>query len=215
MKVVSVNIGEKQTIIWRKQEVTTGIFKYPVDHAIRLESEDVVNDHVVDRRFHGGIDKACYLFSLDHYAHYKERFPDATWSMGMFGENITVDGLVESSLKIGSRYRVGTAEIEISQPRQPCSKLGVRFDDPLVLKEMINSYKCGSYVRVIQAGDVTVGDEFELISASDGLSIKDIFQLLYGKHMIAELAGAAVADDRLASSAREELKKRYTNIDPQ
>ena len=88
MKITSINIGKTETIYWRGKPVKTGIFKYPIKGALVLEKEDVKGDSVVDRRYHGGIDKACYLFSEDHYARWKEMYPSLDWQFGMFGEDV-------------------------------------------------------------------------------------------------------------------------------
>ena len=88
MKVISVNIGEKRTVTWKYKTYETGMFKYPVEDAIFLGEEDVINDHVIDRRFHGGIDKAVYAYGENHYGFWKELYPDLEFSYGMFGENL-------------------------------------------------------------------------------------------------------------------------------
>src|SRR6056300_334029 len=93
LRVVSTNISEPKMVKWRGKNVKTGIFKYPVSSGIYLESEDVRGDAVVDRKYHGGVDKACYLYSADVYGEWKAKFPNADWSMGMFGENLTLEGL--------------------------------------------------------------------------------------------------------------------------
>ncbi|MGK0384868.1 MAG: MOSC domain-containing protein YiiM [Bacteroidia bacterium] len=98
MKVKSVNRGEARLVDWRGKKVSTGIFKYPVEGAIFLGTEDVVDDDVVDRKYHGGVDKAVYAYSADHYPFWKEQYPALDWSLGMFGENLTIEGLDESRM---------------------------------------------------------------------------------------------------------------------
>ena len=93
MKVVSVNIGERKGVKYRGKTVQTGVFKKPVTHPIILGKFDVEGDAVIDRRYHGGEFKACYLYSADHYEFWKNKYPDLEWEYGMFGENITVEGL--------------------------------------------------------------------------------------------------------------------------
>jgi len=129
MKIISTNISNPKMVIWKNREVVTGIYKEPVDHAITLEKTDVKGDHVIDRRYHGGEDKACYLYSADHYPFWKERYPSLNWQYGMFGENLTVKGLEEEKINIGDTYKVGTAIVQVAQPRQPCFKLGIKFED--------------------------------------------------------------------------------------
>ena len=180
MKVIATNIGTSTTIQWKGQDVQTGIYKYPTTDPLHLGKEDVVKDAVVDRRYHGGVDKACYLFSKEQYAYWKNLYPDLEWDWGMMGENLTVEGLDESQLRIGNVYRVGTALIQISQPRQPCYKLGFRFNNQDVLGQFVARAYPGSYVRILEEGTVTIGDHFELVKASENeLTIKQYFELPY------------------------------------
>ena len=165
---------------WRGKSVKTGIFKYPVAEAIFLGTEDVVNDAVVDRKYHGGVDMAVYAYSADHYPFWKERFPNSDWSLGMFGENLTIEGLDESKMRIGSLYQLGEAQVQVCQPRQPCFKLGIRFGTQKVLKPFINTPYSGIYFRVIQTGSVKVGDELKLLTDEQkSPTIAEVFALMY------------------------------------
>lgn len=180
MKVVAVNIGDPVKINWKGKEVITGIFKYPVDKPIFLGLEDVDGDHVIDRRYHGGTDKACYLYAADHYDYWKSKYPDLEWHYGIFGENITIKNFNEEEIKIGSTYRLGTSLVQISRPRQPCFKLGIRFGTQKIIKEFINSLLTGVYIRVLEQGHVNCGDEFILEKKNDkGISIKELSQLIF------------------------------------
>ncbi|XOV92828.1 MAG: MOSC domain-containing protein [Bacteroidota bacterium] len=181
MKVVSVNISKSATIKWRGKEVTTGIYKKPVDHPILLKAQGVENDTVIDHRYHGGIYKACYLYSADYYEYWKSLYPNLDWTYGMFGENITIAGMDESKLSAGEKYRLGEALVEITKPREPCYKLGVKFGNQKVLRDFIRFGHPGSYVRVLEAGLVKSGDPFELTEKSTGTSIKQTFDSLYEK----------------------------------
>jgi MOSC domain-containing protein YiiM len=182
MKVKSVNRGEARLVDWRGKKVRTGIFKYPVEGAIFLGTEDVVDDDVVDRKYHGGVDKAVYAYSANHYPFWKAQFPKLDWSLGMFGENLTIEGLDESNMLVGSRYKVGEAEVEVCQPRQPCFKLGVRFGTQSILKKFVNSAYPGVYFRVIKPGEVQIGDQLLLVREESGSpSIAEIYLLMYTK----------------------------------
>src|ERR1035437_3558163 len=178
MKVLSTNIAEPATVEWRGQSVKTGIYKNPVDTSIFLGAEDVENDHVIDRRYHGGTEKACYLYSADHYLFWQNKYPDLEWKSGMFGENLTVTGLDESAILIGDCYRIGDAIVQVSQPRQPCFKLGIRFNDQSIVDDFWKSPYPGVYVRVIQPGTVKKGDELILIEQNpESISIAEVFSL--------------------------------------
>ncbi|MDC0257299.1 MOSC domain-containing protein [Crocinitomicaceae bacterium] len=182
MKVVATNIGEKRTIIWKGQEVVTGIFKYPIDDGIVLEKTDVQSDNVVDRKYHGGIDKACYAYSSDYYDRWKPLHPKLDWNFGMFGENLTIEGLDETTLSIGDVFKVGDAIIEVSEPRQPCMKLNVRFNSSLAVKQFVAFGHSGVYFRVLKEGKVKPGDVFVLEAKGEPqLMVYDVFQLIYEK----------------------------------
>ena len=134
MKVISTNLAKPVFFEWNGETHSTGIFKYPVDQALTLQEENVLDDTIADRRVHGGVFKACYLYSSDNYPYWKEKYPHLDWKWGMFGENLTVDGLDESQLRIGSIYELGTALVQITQPREPCYKLGYRFGNQDILR---------------------------------------------------------------------------------
>ena len=135
--MASTNIAKPKTIIYNGQEVTTGIFKKPVDTPIYLEKENVKEDEVSDRRVHGGVFKACYLFSADYYPYWQNLYPNLDWDYGMLGENLTVSGLDEDNIVIGNIYKIGSALAQVTQPREPCYKFGVKFGFKDVLKQFI------------------------------------------------------------------------------
>ncbi|MDO9040215.1 MAG: MOSC domain-containing protein [Bacteroidota bacterium] len=186
----------------------TGIYKYAVDTPIFLNSEDVDNDHVLDRRYHGGVDKACYLYSADHYPFWKDKFPELKWEWGMFGENLTVSGLNESDVRIGDRFQIGGAIVQVSQPRQPCFKLGVRFGDQKVVDDFWNLPFPGVYVRVLQPGNVAKGDRFTLLESNlDSLSVSQVFSIFRSNRTDINLIKKAIDEPFLAESCRKDIQK--------
>ena len=177
MKVISVNIGEKRTINYKGKIVETGIFKSPVETPIFLGEEDVVNDAVIDRRYHGGIDKAVYAYSENHYAYWKEIYPDLDWKFGMFGENLTISNLEETEIHIGNQYKLGKAIIEVTKPREPCFKLGLVFNTQKILKQFWNSTMCGVYFKILQTGNVAVNDTLILIKNCENTpTISEVYE---------------------------------------
>ena len=159
MRVVSVNIGELTEVQWRKRTIKTGIFKYPVDHPVFLDIENVRGDAIENRIHHGGIDQAVYAYGEQHYDYWKERYPQQEWNYGMFGENLTITDLDESEIRVGTIYQLGETQIQATKPRQPCMKLGIRFNDQKIVKDFWHSNKSGIYFRVLKTGWVAVGDE--------------------------------------------------------
>ena len=177
MIVKSVNIGEKKEVNYKGKIVITGIFKRPVNHAIFLGEEDVVNDVVIDRRYHGGIEKAVYAYSENHYEYWKTLYPNLEWDYGMFGENLTISNLEETELFVGSQYKLGETIIEVTKPREPCSKLGIVFGTQKVVKQFWNSTKSGVYFKILKTGNVNVGDALVLLKeAVNTPSISDVYE---------------------------------------
>lgn len=211
MKVISVNIGKKRSVDWKGKQVETGIFKYAVNHPIFLGKEDVLKDDVVDRKYHGGVDKACYLYSKDHYPFWKEKYPDADTQWGAFGENITIENLDESKIFIGAQYQLGTAKVEISQPRQPCFKLGIRFENPMIVKDFFQSKFPGIYIRILEEGSVNVGDNMTLISSpSDGITVADVHSLFNVNKENKTLGKKAIEENKLAINYKKDLIKMFS-----
>jgi len=167
MIVKSVNIGERKTINYKGKIIETGIFKYPVEKSIFLGEEDVENDAVIDRRYHGGIDQAVYGYSENHYEYWKQLYPDLDWKYGMFGENLTISNLEEAILKVGSTYQLGEVILEVTKPRQPCFKLGLVFGTQAILKQFWNSTMSGIYFKVLKTGKVASGDALILIKENE------------------------------------------------
>ena len=159
MRVVSVNVGTLRTIPWRGRQVQTGIFKYPSDTRVAVRSLGLEGDQQADRRVHGGIDKAVYVYPKEHYQFWGEHYPDLPLPWGMFGENLTIEGAMEGAMHVGDRWRIGSAQFEIVQPREPCYKLGVKFGSPKIIKQFLASGRSGWYLKVIKEGELGADDE--------------------------------------------------------
>ena len=206
MKIIATNLAKPTTIIWNKKEVITGIYKTPTASPIFLGKTDVDNDEVTDRKYHGGLFKACYLFSEKHYDYWKKRYPDLEWNWGMFGENLTVSNFDESEIYVGNIYKIGDALVQITQPREPCFKLGVKFNDQNILKAFIDHGFPGSYIRILKEGFVKTGDRMILQEeAKNSLTIAQMYQLLYAKEKDQDLLKRAIENDALPEKKRNKL----------
>ena len=208
MKIISTNLGKPKTIQWKGKEVKTGIFKYSVNEPIYLHFDDVVNDHVMDRRYHGGVDKACYLYSANHYSHWQKLYPDLEMPWGMFGENLTVKGLHEAEVNIGDIFKIGDTVVQAAQPRQPCFKLEFRFNDQEIVRKFVDSGFSGVYVRVLENGFVKSGDSIELLERKNAVSIQKVYEFIYASEFDPEIK-SAVHDPFIAESCRKDLLKRW------
>lgn len=206
MKIISTNIAQPKTVSWKNREVTTGIYKDPVNEPVFLDSTDVKKDHVMDRHVHGGIYKACYFYSADYYDYWKNKYPRLNWQYGMFGENITVEGLDEKTIHIGDIYKVGEAVIQVTQPRQPCFKLGIKFNDPGVLKAFIKFKHPGFYVKVLEPGFVQNGNILKMVTIkTDAISVSELFILLTQKEKDFSLLNKIAGDKNIPQNVRDDL----------
>jgi MOSC domain-containing protein YiiM len=135
-------------------------------------------DKQADLSVHGGVDKAAYMYPSEHYAYWLRELPGMKLPWGMFGENFTTEGLLEDAVRIGDRFRVGTAEVVVTQPRFPCYKLGIKFGRADMVKRFLTSGRTGFYLSVSREGNVAVGDAIELIHrGNDKATIADIVRL--------------------------------------
>ena len=162
INLLSVNCGLPRQVLWRGTNVTTGIYKEPVKGRVALRTLNLDGDQQADLSVHGGSLKAVYCYPVAHYEYWKEELPGREWPFGSFGENFTVDGLVEDSVHIGDRFAVGSAEVVVSQPRLPCYKLGIRFESDEMVKRFLASRRMGFYLAVIREGEVGAGDRIVL-----------------------------------------------------
>ena len=177
MQIMSVNIGKKQTLQIGKNEVETGIFKTPATGPVEITSAGVGSDEIADLRVHGGTDQAAYLYGGVDYAWWAAQL-GGELEPGTFGENLTIVGLESAPMNIGDRFRIGTALLEATAPRIPCSKLATKMGDPGFVKRFSEARRPGVYCRVIEPGTVQAGDEVELIPfAGDTISIQDFFDI--------------------------------------
>jgi MOSC domain-containing protein YiiM len=164
MKLLSVNVGAPREVHWKGKQYTTGIFKSPVEGRIALRTLNLDGDKQVDLSVHGGPDRAVYVYPAEHYDFWKVGLNRSILPWGSFGENLTTEGLLEDSVHIGDRIRFGSAVLTATQPRMPCVKLGIRFDDAAMVKRFFDTDRSGFYMAVVQEGEVAAGDEIEILS---------------------------------------------------
>jgi MOSC domain-containing protein YiiM len=164
MRVVSVNVGLPRTMRWKGRDVTTGIFKQPVRGRVPIRRLNLDGDRQADLTVHGGAAKAVYAYPLEHYAFWREELEEEL-PLGAFGENLTVEGLpLEQEVAVGDRFRVGSAELVVTQPRLPCYKLALRLGREEMVKRFLRSGRTGYYLAVLAEGDVAAGDAVETVA---------------------------------------------------
>jgi MOSC domain-containing protein YiiM len=178
MKLVSVNVGLPREVEWRGRTVTTGIFKSPVQGRVRVQTLNLDGDRQADLSVHGGPDKAVYAYPTEHYEYWRQELPGVDLPPGSFGENLTTEGLREAEVRIGDRFRVGSTVLRVTQPRMPCSKLGVKFGRDDMVRRFLASERTGFYFAVVEEGDVAAGDVIEpLERATHEVTVSEITRL--------------------------------------
>lgn len=177
-KILSVNVSFPKEIDFEGQKVTTGIFKEPVEGRIMLRTLNLDGDKQADLTVHSGPDKAVYAYPIEHYEFWRKVFPNMDMPNGMFGENFTVEGLMENEVTIGDIFQIGSSKVIATQPRMPCYKLGIKFGRMDVLKKFLASGRSGIYFKVSKEGEVGAGDAIEHIGKDPNrITISDIVRL--------------------------------------
>lgn len=167
MNIHSLNVGAVATHSHEGRQVATGFFKHPVAEPIHLSASGFMGDQQADLVNHGGPEKAALLYAAEHYPHWKAflgRDPGAS----VLGENLTVTDMTEQQVHIGDTYRVGTAVVQVCQPRVPCFKANLRHGHPGILAEVVRTGYSGYYVRVLTEGQVSLGDSLILLDRPAG-----------------------------------------------
>ena len=203
MRVVSVNAGLPREVVWKGRVVRTGIFKDPVEGRVAVRALNLDGDRQADLTVHGGVSKAVYVYPSEHYAYWREELPGVELPWGMFGENLTTEGLLEGAVGIGDRFRIGSAQVVVTEPRMPCYKLGLRFRRDDVIKRFLASRRTGFYLAVLNEGEVEAGDRVERLSRDPhGVTVADITHLYTRKPHDVGLLQRAMSVEALPESWR-------------
>jgi MOSC domain-containing protein YiiM len=208
LKVVSLSVGLPREVEWEGNTVLTSIFKTPVDRRLPVTRLNFEGDEQSDLTVHGGVDKAVYVYPSEHYEGWRRELPGVEFPGAAFGENLTTEGLRED-VRIGDRFRIGTAEFVVTQPRLPCYKLGIRFGRMDMLKRMLKSGRTGFYFAVTTEGEVGAGDAIEpLARAEEDLTVTDILNLYTVDAKNQELLRRATQSKILPESWKDYFRKR-------
>ena len=176
MRLLSVNTGKPRTVSADGRKVRTSIWKSPREGRVAVGTLNLDGDRQSDLRVHGGARKAVYIYPSEHYEFWRGELPGVELPWGAFGENLTTIGLREDEVRIGDRIAIGSAEFQVTQSRQPCFKLGIRFGRDDMLARFIASDRSGFYVSVVREGEVGAGDAIAIVErAADGLTVTEEF----------------------------------------
>lgn len=211
MKILSLNVGRPRLVVWQGQSVSTGIYKTPVEGRVMLRTLNLDGDRQADLTVHGGPYKAAYAYPSEHYGYWRGELPDAELPWGMFGENFTTEGLDESSVNIGDRFRIGVAEVLVTQPRMPCYKLGIKFARTDILKRFLASGRTGFYFSVEREGEVASGDSVELLARDkNNVTVADITRLYSRDRGDFDTMRRAVEVEALPDSWRQHFRQQLS-----
>ena len=203
MKVISLNVGLPREVQWHGRTVLTSIWKEPVTGPVRLTRLNLDGDLQSDLSVHGGNDKAVYAYPSEHYAAWRRELPDMQLPPGIFGENLTTEGLLENDVCIGDRFQIGSAALIVTQPRMPCFKLGIRFGDGRMVKAFAKASRPGAYLRIIEAGELGVGDDVTILSRPEhGVTLAMCSDAVLKDR---SLAAQVLAAPQLSSKLRRDL----------
>lgn len=208
MNIVSVNVGQSREVLWKDRVVRTGIFKAPVSGPVAVLADQLAGDEQVDRRVHGGPTKAVYAYDLAHYTFWQQQLPNIALPPGIFGENLTTSGLVDRAVCLGDTFAVGTAVLVALQPRLPCVKLGIRFNDERMVRQFQDARRSGIYFGVRQPGQVQAGDTFVLLErVAPELTIQAITDQFYRPDKQPDQLAALLAQPLLPAFFRESFTR--------
>ena len=214
MKIISLNIALPRIVDWNGDPVATGIFKEPVQGPVMLRRLNLDGDRQADLSVHGGVSKAVYAYPSEHYEFWKKELPDMELPYGMFGENFTTQGMLEDAVLVGDRFRVGDAELMVTEPRLPCYKLGIKFGRSDIIRRFLQSRRTGFYFAVLKEGEVEAGDEIELLSRDGNhISVADITRLYAFEKDDLETLRRAVKLEALSESWREYFQRQIQKLE--
>jgi ferredoxin-NADP reductase/ferredoxin len=179
-RLLSINVGLPRDITWQGKIVHTGIWKTQVQGPRAVRRLNIDGDGQGDLNGHGGENRAVYVYQMDSYRYWQSELGRNDFVYGQFGENFTVDGLLDEAVCIGDRYQIGTALFEVTQPRVTCYRLGIRMGVPEMPALLVARGRPGFYLRVLREGEVEAGDEIvQVATGPERMTVSEINALLY------------------------------------
>jgi MOSC domain-containing protein YiiM len=209
MELLAISSGRARELDYDRRRILTGIYKEPVVGPVKTTALGIEGDVQVDRENHGGPDKAVYAYSIENYRYWEQELGRSPFPYGQFGENFTVSGMPDETVHVGDVFRIGTALLQVTQPRVPCFKLGIKMGDPAFVGRFRRSGRVGFYLRVLEEGEVQAGDPITRIS-EDGekLDIRDAMLALDKGSRQREIIERALGIEALSQAWQNDLGKR-------
>ena len=213
MRVLAVCVGKPKPVQYRGKELLTGIYKEAVSGPRFVHQTNIDGDSQADLANHGGINKSVYAFPNEHYRFYEEHIGRGPFGFGQFGENLTTEGLLETEVHIGDQYQMNDVIFEVSQPRSPCFKLGVKMGTPAAVKIFLNSCKTGFYLRVLREGSIQSGDTIRrLFSNESAPSVHETHRLYYFDTQDVSGLKRALQTSALSQVWKDEFEARLKKV---
>jgi len=208
MKVLSVSVGQPREVADDDRLVRTSIFKSPVTGRIPIRNNNLAGDRQSDLSVHGGRAKAVYAYPHEHYAFWRDQLPGVDLQPAHFGENLTIEGLLEEDVHLGDRLKIGSAELVVTQPRLPCYKLGIRFGRADMVKRFLASRRTGFYLAVAVEGELGAGDTIEILERHpSAISMPELLRMYLREGVAPGRVREAIAIPALSDAWRRDLQK--------
>ena len=212
MKLNSIYVGKPREVEYNGQTVSTGIFKEEISGPVKVNFLNIEGDQQADLTVHGGRDKAVYAYPSEHYEFWKKERPDLTFAPGVFGENLSTTGLDEN-VCVGDTFKIGTVVFQVTNPRMPCYKLGIKMKDSRFIKDFMDARKNGFYLRVLEEGIIEAGDTIQKTGDDGhGLTIDEVIQLYTIRKQDVDLLEKAVNSPSLPKDWTEYFEVRLVKL---
>ncbi len=210
MKVLSINLGTPKTLLYRGKTVKTGIFKTPTEGPQTATFEGFIGDHQADLKHHGGPDKAIYVYDQINLGYWALKRGESDYPPGHLGENLTVTGMEDENVHLGDVFVIGTTELQVTQPRVPCFKLGVKLKDAGFVGDFLRSGRTGFYLRVLKEGTISAGDTIMKCREDPApISIKEAMKCLIQGPEQRLMIERVLANEALSLAWRLDLQDRF------
>jgi MOSC domain-containing protein YiiM len=207
-KVLSVNVGTAREFEYNGRPARSAIWKYPAAGRVAARGVNLAGDDQADRKAHGGPDKALYAYAVEDAGWWEKQIGRAL-AYGEFGENLTTERVDVNEALVGERWRIGTVVLEVSEPRIPCWRLGVRMNDKTFPRRFTEALRPGAYLRLVVEGDVGAGDEIRVVEKPDhDLTIRDVFRIYTrDRHEVGRLLAVPAMSESWRRWAADFLQK--------
>lgn len=212
MNLLSINVSKPIEVDYQGKKVSTGIYKKPVDAPVFVTKLGIESDGQADLESHGGLDKAIYAYSVENYRYWEETLQRPEMAFGQFGENLTVENMPDDRIHIGDIFEIGKVRIQVTQPRVPCFKLGIKMEMPTFPKQFMRSGRAGFYMRVLEEGEIDQGNTIRLIRQDPAtLTIEQAMLAMLKGPMQLKVIKKALTIEALSKAWKDDLSKRLEN----